>query len=110
MLGEADTNGLKVGKKLSPQHALNSARLMNAAPPEFLSICVSPECSAKTSLLIEILDQQELFLELQYLISELNLDNTVFRSDHASIICSKRALKVTNHVCSQKFNKPYSTQ
>ena len=32
----------------------------------------------------EILTQQELFLELQYLISELDLTNTVFRSDHAS--------------------------
>ena len=81
-------NGLG-GKKLSPQHALNSARLMNAAPPEFLSTLVvsfpmGMQRFQNRFADFEILTQQELFLELQYLISELNLDNTVFRSDHAS--------------------------
>ena len=81
-------NGLG-GKKLSPQHALNSARLMNAAPPEFLSTLVvsfplGMQRFQNRFADFEILTQQELFLELQYLISELDLPNTVFRSDHAS--------------------------
>lgn len=81
-------NGLG-GKKLSPQHALNSARLVNAAPPEFLSTLV---VSFPLGLQrfqqrypdFEALSQQELFMELHYFISELDLPNTVFRSDHAS--------------------------
>lgn len=81
-------NGLG-GKKLSPQHALNSARLMNAAPPEFLSTLVVSFPLGMQRFQsrypdYEMLTQQELFMELHYLISELNLDNTVFRSDHAS--------------------------
>ncbi|UOO93140.1 radical SAM protein [Vitreoscilla stercoraria] len=81
-------NGLG-GKKLSPQHALNSARLMNAAPPEFLSTLVVSfplglERFKSRYPDFEMLTQQELFLELYYLISQLDLPNTVFRSDHAS--------------------------
>lgn len=81
-------NGLG-GKKLSPQHALNSARLMNAAQPEFLSTLVVSFPLGMQRFQnrypdYEMLTQQELFMELHYLISELNLDNTVFRSDHAS--------------------------
>lgn len=81
-------NGLG-GKKLSPQHALHSAQLMNAAPPEFLSTLVVsfPLGTARFQSRypdFEMLTQQELFLELHYLLSQLQLDNTVFRSDHAS--------------------------
>lgn len=81
-------NGLG-GKSLSEQHALNSARLMNATQPEFVSTLVvsfpqGMERYRERFPDFEPLDQQSLFLELKQFIGELELNNTVFRSDHAS--------------------------
>lgn len=81
-------NGLG-GKSLSEQHALNSARLMNATQPEFLSTLVVSfpqglERYRQRFPDFEPLDQPSLFHELERLISMLELDNSVFRSDHAS--------------------------
>lgn len=81
-------NGLG-GARLSRQHADNSARLMNAAQPEFLSTLV---VSFPTGLQrfangfadYEALDQPALFRELERLLLGLELRDTVFRSDHAS--------------------------
>lgn len=81
-------NGLG-GKSLSEQHALNSARLMNATQPEFVSTLVvsfpqGMERYREQFPDFEPLDQQSLFLELKQFIETLELKNTVFRSDHAS--------------------------
>jgi radical SAM superfamily enzyme YgiQ (UPF0313 family) len=86
-------NGLG-GPKFSEQHALNSALLMNECQPDFLSTLIvsfptgedrfkqgfEQELDAQWSLM----DQTALFLELKHFISNLELKNTVFRSDHAS--------------------------
>ena len=82
-------NGLG-GRRYSEQHAVNSARLMNAAQPEFLSTLVVSfpqglqRYQAGFQGGFEPLDQAGLFQEMQLLISNLELERTVFRSDHAS--------------------------
>lgn len=78
------------GVKYSQQHAENSALLMNKAQPDFLStLVVSYPLGDKRvkdgfNGEYELPDQRTLFLELRHLISCLELDNTIFRSDHAS--------------------------
>jgi radical SAM superfamily enzyme YgiQ (UPF0313 family) len=78
------------GKKYSEQHAVNSALLMNAAQPEYLATLV---VSFPTGLEryqqgfggeFEALDQAGLFQEMYWLLDTLELDKTIFRSDHAS--------------------------
>jgi len=82
-------NGLG-GPELSEQHALNTARLMNAAQPEYLSSLVVefPHGEERFAAPFEgrwrKLSRQELFTEMACLLSNLELDNTIFRSDHAS--------------------------
>lgn len=81
-------NGLG-GTALSLQHADNSARLMNAAQPEFLSTLVVgfPQGEARFRqdfADFQALDQQGLFVEVERLLAGLELRDTVFRSDHAS--------------------------
>ena len=82
-------NGLG-GVSLSRQHALQSARLMNQAQPEFLSTLVvtlplgTERMDAAFDGHFEPLNQQQLFAEMQVLLSELELNKTIFRSDHAS--------------------------
>jgi len=78
------------GKKYSEQHAVNSARLMSAARPEYLATLV---VSFPTGVEryqqgfggeFEPLDQAGLFQEMYWLLDTLELDKTIFRSDHAS--------------------------
>lgn len=81
-------NGLG-GKVLSEQHADNSARLMNAAQPEFLSTLVVsfPQGEARLRQAFadfQSLNQAQLFAELERLLQGLELRDTLFRSDHAS--------------------------
>ena len=86
-------NGLG-GPELSQQHAINSARLMNEAQPDYLSTLVvsfplGEERFAKgftdrQHQPFRLLNQLELFQEMKLLLSELELEKTVFRSDHAS--------------------------
>lgn len=81
-------NGLG-GRTLSRQHALNSAALMNATQPEFLATLVVsfPLGEARFRARFpewEPLDVPGLMQEMELFISSLNLDRTVFRSDHAS--------------------------
>ncbi|MCW8876860.1 MAG: B12-binding domain-containing radical SAM protein [Kangiellaceae bacterium] len=81
-------NGLG-GKTLSNQHAINSARLMNAAQPEYLSTLVvsfpmGEERFRENFPEYQPLEQIELFQEMEWLLSELELKRTIFRSDHAS--------------------------
>ena len=82
-------NGLG-GPELSKQHALNSARLMNAAQPDYLSTLVVefPTGSDRFEEAFEgrwrKLGKLELFHEMHTLLSHLELEKTIFRSDHAS--------------------------
>lgn len=81
-------NGLG-GTALSAQHADNSARLANAAQPEFLATLVVsfPRGEARFRAGFpgwEPLDQHGLFAEMERFLAALELERTVFRSDHAS--------------------------
>ena len=82
-------NGLG-GPELSKQHAINSAKLMNAAQPEFLSTLVvsfplgEERFASNFNGRFRQLNQQELFQEMSTLLQALALDKTIFRSDHAS--------------------------
>lgn len=82
-------NGLG-GTSMSEQHALNSAKLMNECQPEYLSTLVVSFPLGEDRLQHgfdnewKMLDQTGLFLELKYFLSQLELTNTIYRSDHAS--------------------------
>jgi radical SAM superfamily enzyme YgiQ (UPF0313 family) len=78
------------GKRYSEQHAVNSARLMNEAQPEYLSTLVVSFPAGVDRYQqgfrgeFEALDQPGLFQEMFWLLDSLDLENTIFRSDHAS--------------------------
>ena len=82
-------NGLG-GQHYSQQHAINSAKLVNEIQPEFLSTLVLSypfgEDHFKQKFKGEFLPLNtiELIAEMKIFIETLNLENTVFRSDHAS--------------------------
>ena len=78
------------GKRYSEQHAVNSGRLMSEAQPEYLSTLV---VSFPTGMEryqqafkgeFEPLDKAGLFQEMYWLLDTLELESTIFRSDHAS--------------------------
>jgi len=82
-------NGLG-GKKYSRQHAENSALVVNATQPEFLSTLVlsyphgMEHFKKKFKGEFDPCEIPDLLLELKTLISNTTLDYTTFRSDHAS--------------------------
>ena len=82
-------NGLG-GRKYSEQHAINTAKLMNDTQPEYVSTLVVSFPMGDERFRkgfngdYEPLQQSDLFQEIRTLISNLELNNTVFRSDHAS--------------------------
>ncbi|MDX1755025.1 MAG: radical SAM protein [Marinobacter sp.] len=82
-------NGLG-GETLSRQHAINTARLCNETQPHYLSTLVVSfplgEERFRTGFGedFEPLSQQGLFEEIQCFLEHLELDKTIFRSDHAS--------------------------
>jgi len=81
-------NGLG-GRVLSDQHADHSARLANATQPEYLATLVVsfPQGEERFRAAFpeyEPLDREGLFRELRRFIAALTLDDTLFRSDHAS--------------------------
>ena len=81
-------NGLG-GRLLSTQHAANSARLVNLTQPEFLATLVVSFPQGEDRFRQgfpqwEPLNQQELFGEMAQFLQALELERTVFRSDHAS--------------------------
>ncbi|MGA8170200.1 MAG: radical SAM protein [Methylocystis sp.] len=81
-------NGLG-GQDLSRQHALNSAALMNAAQPEFLSTLVVSFPQGEERLRGNFPDWEplavpDLMREMELFVSGFELKRTVFRSDHAS--------------------------
>jgi len=78
------------GERYSQQHAINSAKLMNEAQPEYLSTLVVSfpagvdRYQAGFKGEFKALDQPGLFKEMFWLLDTLDLENTIFRSDHAS--------------------------
>lgn len=81
-------NGLG-GQALSAQHADESARLVNATQPEYLSTLVVGFPLGEERFRAAFpgwapLDRHGLFVELERFIGALDLKRTVFRSDHAS--------------------------
>ena len=82
-------NGLG-GRKFTEQHAVNSARIVNEIQPEYLSTLVlsfphgTDHFKKRFAGNFEELTKTELIAEMGNFISCLELENTVFRSDHAS--------------------------
>jgi len=86
-------NGLG-GPEFTNQHAINSARLMNEAQPDYLSTLVvsfplgeerfSAKFTDANCQPFRQLTQTELFSEMELLLTQLELTKTIFRSDHAS--------------------------
>jgi radical SAM superfamily enzyme YgiQ (UPF0313 family) len=81
-------NGLG-GQVLSKQHAENSARLINATQPEYLSTLVVSFPKGEDRYRATFPDWQALpptalFEEMERFLTALELRRTVFRSDHAS--------------------------
>ncbi|MET0005634.1 MAG: radical SAM protein [Candidatus Thiodiazotropha sp.] len=82
-------NGLG-GVRYSEQHALNSASLMNESQPEYLATLVVSFPKGQQRLVqgyageFEALNLRQLLEEMEILLSALELEKTIFRSDHAS--------------------------
>ena len=82
-------NGLG-GRQYSEQHATNSALLMNEAQPEYLSTLVVSFPVGMDRFQqgfggdFELLQQMDLFREMEILLDTLTLEKTIFRSDHTS--------------------------
>ncbi len=82
-------NGLG-GQQFSRAHALNSARLANAVQPEYLATLVVSFANGDQRFRagfggqFEALEQRQLLQEMAWMLEELELKNTIFRSDHAS--------------------------
>ena len=78
------------GRRYTQQHALNSARLMNAAQPDYLATLVLSFPAGMERYQqgwrgeFEPMEQTELFSEMHRFIDALELERTIFRSDHAS--------------------------
>jgi radical SAM superfamily enzyme YgiQ (UPF0313 family) len=78
------------GVRYSEQHAVNSARLMNEAQPDYLATLVvsfplgTERYQRGFRGEFEPLDQPHLFREMEWLLDTLELERTIFRSDHAS--------------------------
>ncbi len=78
------------GRALSRDHARESARVVNAIQPRFLSTLVvtpvegTPLGEAAARGAVDELDPVELAWELRELIDGLELTGTIFRSNHAS--------------------------
>ncbi len=82
-------NGLG-GRRLSRQHALASARLVNESRPDYLATLVLTFYRGRERFEagfdggFEELDTVELCEEMKTFIDATELDSTIFRSDHAS--------------------------
>ena len=78
------------GVRYSEQHALRSALLMNEAQPDYLATLVvsfpmgMQRVQAGFDGQYQPLEQMDLFREMQMLLEALELEKTIFRSDHAS--------------------------
>ncbi|RLD60919.1 MAG: radical SAM protein [Bacteroidetes bacterium] len=90
-------NGLG-GNVYSAQHARNSARVVNETQPDFLSTLVlsfpygSEHYKKKFKGDFNEMDPVGLLKEMHLFISQTNLNNTIFRSDHASNYLSLKGI------------------
>ncbi|MBN1005487.1 radical SAM protein [Amphritea pacifica] len=82
-------NGLG-GERMSEQHALASAQLVNAVQPDYLATLVLFSRRGNQRIAVGYdgdftpLTQRQLFQEMELFLSNLTLEKTIFRSDHAS--------------------------
>ncbi len=82
-------NGLG-GTQMSNQHAINSAKVVNEIQPEYLSTLVLSfpfgidHFKKRISTDFDELNKVGLISEMGAFIDKLELENTIFRSDHAS--------------------------
>ncbi|CAN0590758.1 unnamed protein product, partial [Ectocarpus sp. 12 AP-2014] len=76
-------NGLG-GEALSEQHAINTAHLCNETRPDYLSTLVVSFPQGGFGEDFVPLSQDGLFREIRLFLEHLELERTVFRSDHAS--------------------------
>ncbi len=82
-------NGLG-GKNYSIQHANNSATLINEIMPDYLSTLVLSypygvdHFKSRSNFNFQPLSKYELIAEIKSFLQELKLEDTIFRSDHAS--------------------------
>lgn len=78
------------GKTFSRQHAINSAKLINEIQPKYLSTLVLTAykgmdyLKSRLNFEFEELNNIELIQEMRLFIEHLQLEETIFRSDHAS--------------------------
>jgi len=78
------------GTKYSKQHAIDSARLINEVQPEYLATLVLFFHQGEADFIssfggdFDFCNQRQLIEEMQLFIQHLELDKTIFRSDHAS--------------------------
>lgn len=78
------------GKKLTHEHAIESAKLLNKVKPKFLSLLtlmLEEETQFYNEVKdnkVKLLDPEEILLETKVLIENLELKNTIFRVNHAS--------------------------
>lgn len=78
------------GERFSEQHARHSAELINAVQPDYLATLVLFSRRGAERIVegfggdFTPLSQQQLFQEMHQFISYLELEKTIFRSDHAS--------------------------
>lgn len=82
-------NGLG-GRQHTENHAINSAKLLNRIQPDLLALLVISfpygfeHFKKRVKGEFEPLSQLEMLKEMRLLLSQLELESTVFRSDHAS--------------------------
>lgn len=78
------------GKELSQEHAVESARVMNEINPDYiglLTLIVNENTELYNDVQsgkIQLLTPHEVLLETKQLINDLEVDNCIFRSNHAS--------------------------
>lgn len=78
------------GKELSQEHAVESARVMNEINPDYiglLTLIVNEDTELYNDVQsgkIQLLTPHEVLLETKQLINDLEVDNCIFRSNHAS--------------------------
>jgi len=78
------------GKELWQEHAVESARVINAIQPDYFALLTllvqedTPLYDAVEKGTFQLLTPKEILRETQWMIKDLALKNTVFRSNHAS--------------------------
>lgn len=78
------------GKELSKEHALESARVMNEINPDYIGLLTLLVIKGTElyddvqNAKFQLLNPEEVLIETRELVSNLEVDNCIFRSNHAS--------------------------